>query len=67
MILATSAFHQNNFGIAMSPDPFQRERSGKGRQRQTIPMVDSAGHHFSPPSTAKTNDISTNLRKNGIY
>ena len=39
MILATSAFHQNNFGIAMSPDPFPCERSGKGRQRQTSARV----------------------------
>ena len=25
------------------------------------------GSHFSPHSTAKTNDKSTNLKKNGIY
>ena len=25
------------------------------------------GPHFSPHGTAKTNDKSTNLRKNGIY
>ena len=36
----------------------------KWRQLKTI---SSQGPHFSPRSTAKTNDKSTNLRKNGIY
>ena len=30
-------------------------------------LISSQGPHFSPRSTAKTNDKSTNLRKNGIY
>ena len=30
-------------------------------------LISSQGHQFSPRSTAKTNDKSTNLRKNGIY
>ena len=30
-------------------------------------LISSQGPHFSPGSTAKTNDKSTNLRKNGIY
>ena len=30
-------------------------------------LISSQGPHFSPCSTAKTNDKSTNLRKNGIY
>ena len=30
-------------------------------------LISSQGPHFSPCSTAKTNDNSTNLRKNGIY
>ena len=29
-------------------------------------LMSSQGLHFSPRSTAKTNDKSTNLRKNGI-
>ena len=29
--------------------------------------MSSQGPHFSPRSTAKTNDKSTNLRKNGIH
>ena len=30
-------------------------------------LLSSQGPHFSPRRTAKTNDKSTNLRKNGIY
>ena len=30
-------------------------------------LISSQGPHFSPCSTAKTNDKNTNLRKNGIY
>ena len=30
-------------------------------------LISSQGPHFSPRSTTKTNDKSTNLRKNGIY
>ena len=30
-------------------------------------LVSPQGPHFSPHSTAKTNDKSTSLRKNGIY
>ena len=30
-------------------------------------LMRSQGPHFGPRSTAKTNDKSTNLRKNGIY
>ena len=30
-------------------------------------LISSQGPHFSPRSTAKTNDKSTNLKKNGIY
>ena len=30
-------------------------------------LMSSQGPHFSPRSTAKTNDKSTNLSKNGIY
>ena len=30
-------------------------------------LISSQGPHFSPRSTAKTNDKSTNLGKNGIY
>ena len=30
-------------------------------------LISSQGPHFSPHSTAKTNDKSTNVRKNGIY
>ena len=30
-------------------------------------LMSSEQPHFSPRSTAKTNDKSTNLRKNGIY
>ena len=30
-------------------------------------LMSSQGPHFSPRSTAKTNDKSTNLRKNGIF
>ena len=30
-------------------------------------LISSQRHHFSPRSTPKTNDKSTNLRKNGIY
>ena len=30
-------------------------------------LISLQGPHFSPHSTAKTNDKSTNLRKNGIY
>ena len=30
-------------------------------------LMSSQGPHFSPRSTAKNNDKSTNLRKNGIY
>ena len=30
-------------------------------------LMSSQGLHFSPRSTIKTNDKSTNLRKNGIY
>ena len=30
-------------------------------------LMSSKGPHFSPRRTTKTNDKSTNLRKNGIY
>ena len=30
-------------------------------------VLSPQGPHFSPHSTVKTNDKSTNLRKNGIY
>ena len=30
-------------------------------------LISPQGPYFSPHSTAKTNDKSTNLRKNGIY
>ena len=34
---------------------------------KNIKLISSQGPHFSPRSTAKTNDKSTNLRNNGIY
>ena len=33
----------------------------------TNQLISSERPHFSPRSTAKTNNKSTNLRKNGIY
>ena len=30
-------------------------------------LISSQGPHFSPHNTAKINDKSTNVRKNGIY
>ena len=39
----------------------------KWRQLKHNQLMSPQGHHFSPLSTAKTNDESTNLRKNGIF
>ena len=39
----------------------------KWRQLKHNQLMSPQGPHFSPHSTAKTNDKSTNLRKNGIY
>ena len=39
----------------------------KWRQLKYKQLMSPQGAHFSPHSTAKTNDKSTNLRKNGIY
>ena len=39
----------------------------KWRQLKHNQLMSSQGPHFSPRSTAKTNDKSKNLRKNGIY
>ena len=39
----------------------------KWHQLTHIQLVRPQGPHFSPLSTAKTNNKSTNLRKNGIY
>ena len=39
----------------------------KWRQLTHNRLISPQGPHFSPHSTAKTNDKSTNLRKNGIY
>ena len=38
----------------------------KWRQLKHNQLMSSQGPHFSPRSTAKNNDKSTNLRKNGI-
>ena len=44
------------------------ERGGiKMVSAKNYQIISSQGPHFSPRSTAKTNDKSTNLRKNGIY
>ena len=39
----------------------------KWRQVKQNQLMSLQGHHFSPCGIAKTNDTSTNLRKNGIY
>ena len=39
----------------------------KWHQLKHNQLMSSQGPHFSPRSTAKTNDKSTNLIKNGIY
>ena len=39
----------------------------KWRQLTHNQLMSLQGPHFSPHSTAKTNDKSTNLRKNGIF
>ena len=39
----------------------------KWRQLKHNQLMSSQGRNFSPRSSAKTNDKSTNLRKNGIY
>ena len=39
----------------------------KWRQLTHTQLMSPQGPHFSPHGTAKTNDKSTNLRKNGIY
>ena len=39
----------------------------KWHQKKRNQLMSLQGPHFSPHSTAKTNDKSTNLRKNGIY
>ena len=39
----------------------------KWHQQTHSQLMSLQGPHFSPHSTAKTNDKSTNLRKNGIY
>ena len=39
----------------------------KRRQLKLNQLMSSQGPHFSPHSTVKTDDKSTNLRKNGIY
>ena len=39
----------------------------KWRQLKHNKLMSSQGPHFSPRSTAKTNNKRTNLRKNGIY
>ena len=40
---------------------------GEDCQLKHNQLISPQGPHFSPHSTAKTNDKSTNLRKNGIY
>ena len=37
------------------------------RQLTHSQLMSPQGPHFSPHNTAKTNDKSTNLKKNGIY
>ena len=39
----------------------------KWRQLKQNQLMNPLEPHFNPHSTAKTNDKSTNLRKNGIY
>ena len=39
----------------------------KWRQLKFNQLISPQGPRFSPHSTAKTNDKSSNLRKNGIY
>ena len=50
------------FNILVGGEELKIMVSAKNNQ-----LISSQGPHFSPRSTAKTNDKSTDLRKNGIY
>ena len=52
-----------------SKTPYLYYTGGRGEIKMTSAKINQSSErpHFNPHSTAKTNDKSTNLRKNGIY